>query len=86
MTSEFNASLRNTRILVPLPDQHIMGCKWVFKLKQKANNSIEHHKAQLIAMGFHQQAGIDFDESFSSVIKLTTIRTILKSCSISSMA
>src|SRR4051812_24979359 len=79
MTAEFNALLKNkTWVLVPpSPHQHVVGCKRVFKLKHRADGSIKRYKARLVAKGFHQQAGIDFDETFSPVIRPTTIRTIL---------
>ncbi|CAL2225684.1 unnamed protein product [Prunus armeniaca] len=78
MVIEFNALLKNqTSVLIPLSQQHVVGCKWVFKLKRKSDGSIEKYKARLIAKGFHQQPGIDFDETFSHVVKPTTVRTIL---------
>lgn len=78
MTNEFNALLKNnTWVLVPPPpNQHVVGCKWVFKLKHKVDGSIKCYKAHLVAKGFHQQAGVDFDETFSPIIKSATIRTI----------
>jgi len=43
----------------------------------KADGSIERYKAHLVAKGFHQQLGIDFSETYSSIIKPITIRTML---------
>ena len=79
MCDEINAQLRNgTSELVP-PErfQNIIGCKWVFTLKYKANGELDRYKARLVAKGFHQQHGHDFTEMFSPVIKPTTVRTVL---------
>nr|CAD1827245.1 unnamed protein product [Ananas comosus var. bracteatus] len=62
MSVEYNALLDNaTWILVP-PDraQNLIGCKWVYKIKQKADGSIERYKARLVAQGFKQQEGVDY--------------------------
>lgn len=79
MTNEFNALLmNNTWILVPpSTNQHVVDCKWIFILKHKADALIELHKAHLAAKSFHQQAEVYFVETFSLVIKSTSIHTIL---------
>jgi hypothetical protein len=55
MQLEFNALLHNQTwsLVPPHSSQNPVGCKWVFKLKRKADGSIERHKARLVAKGFH---------------------------------
>ena len=55
----------------------MVGCKWVFKLKHNSDGSINRYKARLVAKGFHQQYGVDFEETFSLVIKPPIVRIIL---------
>lgn len=51
--------------------------KWVFKIKRRANGSIERHKARLVANGFHQKPWINYKETFTIVVKHITIRLVL---------
>ena len=68
----------STYDLVPKPnDIDVITCKWVCKLKKAANGTIARHKARLVAHGFSQKYGLDYEQVFSPVAKMVTIRTII---------
>lgn len=79
MQEEFDALIaQNTWTLVPLPpDKNLVSCKWLFKIKRNADGSISTHKARLVARGFSQEHGVDYDEMFSHVVRHTTVHLIL---------
>ena len=79
MAEEFNAFLENdTWELVPhTPSMHVVGWKLLYKTKYALDGSVDRYKACLVALGNHQQAGIDYHETFSPVFKAFTIRLIL---------
>jgi hypothetical protein len=60
--------------LVPASQaSNIIDCKWVYKVKRKADDTIDKHKAHLVAKGLKQRYGIDYEDTFSPVIKAATI-------------
>ncbi len=64
--------------LVALPkDKKIIGCKWVYKVKHNAARSMSRYKARLVTKGYAQTYGIDYEETYSPVAKMTIVRTII---------
>lgn len=55
----------------------LITCKWVYKLKKKAVSTVDRHKACLVARGFSQRYGQDYEETFSPVAKMVTVRIII---------
>ena len=55
----------------------MVGSRWIYKVKQDADGSIEKYKARFIARGFSQIEGIDYEETFALVARYSSIRSIL---------
>ena len=64
--------------LVNLSDSHCpITLKWVFKLKKDEAGAVIKHKARLVAHGFIQQEGIDYDDAFAPVARMESVRVLL---------
>ena len=78
MYEEISALTRTgTWELVDLPLGVVpITCKWIFKIKTKSDGNIERYKARLVARGFQQEYGRDYDETFALVAHMTTVRIL----------
>ena len=79
LEAEYNSLVKcETWDLVPPPDDAcIVGSKWVFKVKRKANGEVNRYKARLVAQGYSQTYGVDYEEVFAPVARYSSIRTLL---------
>ncbi|GFV89341.1 retrovirus-related Pol polyprotein from transposon TNT 1-94 [Trichonephila clavipes] len=76
MDEEFNnLKLRNVWKLTKLPpDKQLLGCRWVYNLKRDENGKVIRYKARLVAQGYSQIKGENYDETFSPVVNFSVIR------------
>jgi hypothetical protein len=78
MQEELNNFERNqVWTLVERPKINVIGTKWVFRKKQDENGVVTRNKARLVAQGFTQVEGMDFEETYALVARLEAIRMLL---------
>jgi hypothetical protein len=79
MDEDFVALIKNkTWHLVPAHHAYnVIDCKWIYKVKHKADGSIDRYKARLVSKGFKQRYEIDYEDMFSPIVKMATIHIIL---------
>jgi hypothetical protein len=68
----------NTWDLVDLPPRKsVVGCKWVYKIKTCSDGTVDRYKARLVARGFTQEYGVDYEETFALFARLSFVRALL---------
>jgi hypothetical protein len=72
-----NFTMNEVWNLVPCPGQNVVGIKWVFRNKQDEHGVVTRNKAWLVAKGYSQVEGLDFDETYAPVARLESIRILL---------
>ena len=79
MGAEYFALMRDkTWHLVPEQrGTYDIDCKWVYRIKKKPDGSIDRYKPRLVAKGFKQRYGLDYEGTSSHVVKAATIRLVL---------
>ena len=79
MKEEFDTLSKNhTWDLVTLrTGKSVVGCKWIYMIKTCSDGSIEGYKARLVSKGFTQEYGIDYEETFAPVARISSIRALL---------
>ena len=79
MVEEYDSIVRNSAWeIVPRPvGKSVVGSRWIYKVKQATDGSVEKYKARFVAWGFSQIEGIDYEETFAPVARYSSIRTIL---------
>ena len=82
MKEELDA-LHKTRTwdLVDLPfGKSAISCKWVYKIKTRSDGTVYRYKAHLVARGFTKEYGIDYEETFTHVARLSFVMTLIAVC------
>jgi hypothetical protein len=64
-------------LVSPRKGPNVIDCKWIYKIKRKSDGTIDRYKARLVAKGFKQWYIIDYEDTFSPVVKSATIQLVL---------
>ena len=79
MMEEYVALKKNKtwHLVPPRQGKNLIDCNWVVRIKRKSDGTVDRYKARLVAKGFKQRYGIDYEDTFSPIVKAATIRLVL---------
>jgi len=80
MVEEYNSIMVNDvyEVVSRPQDKFVVGSRWIYKIKYAADGSVEKYKARFVAnKGYAQKEGIDYEKTFASVARYTSIRTMI---------
>ena len=79
MVEEYDSIDRNSvrDVVSRLADKSLVSSRWLYKEKKVADGSVEKHKARIMAHGFTQVEGIDYDDNFAPISRYSSIRAML---------
>jgi hypothetical protein len=79
MTEEYRSIMKNDvwDIVSRSEGKSVVISKWIYKIKHATDGSVEKYKVRFVARGFSQVEGIDYEETFASVSRCTSIRMII---------
>ncbi|XP_020677760.2 calcium-transporting ATPase 10, plasma membrane-type-like [Dendrobium catenatum] len=79
MSEEFQAlqSQGTWDLVPPCSNQNLLGSKWTFRTKYNSDGTIARYKARLVALGYKQEYGLDYHETFSPVVKTPAVRVLI---------
>ena len=59
------------------PHKKTISCRWIYKVKYNVNGSVNRYKTQLVAKGYAQTYGVDYEHTFALMAKMTIVRTLI---------
>jgi len=79
MVEEYSSIMTNdVWEVVPWPiDRLVVGSRWIYKIKYVVDESMEKYKARFVAKGYAQNEGIDYEETFTIVVRYTSSRLVI---------
>eukprot|EP00253_Pinus_taeda_P010027 PITA_10027 len=79
MVEEYNSIMTNNvwEVVSRPEDRLVVGSRWIYKIKYAANGSVGKYKARFVAKGYAQKEGIDYEETFASVARYTSIGSVI---------